>query len=365
MRIALLNLPFDCNYGGNLQRYALIKVLKDRGHFVRHINLIGPHSQKWIQKPYTAFKTFMRCLFLNKYSPDIFVRIYMNLTKDRYAQSLRFYEKYIPHTCAVHTVHKISNLVNGHFEVCIVGSDQVWRPDMTSSIGIENYFLKFITDTRIKKIAYAASLGKETPFDTLTVQTLSPLYKQFDAVSVREYSALSLLQKSNWNNPQPILVLDPTMLLQANDYKLLISKGNTENKTENKIFCYILDESQEVMQSIFKKSKEMHLLQYCINLKDAAKVSIEQWLSNIANSKLVMTDSYHGVVFSIIFNKPFLFMGNNRRGNTRVFSLYKILDINPNNTMNLDWDKINERVSQMRKISFDFIDNSVSTQIKV
>jgi len=110
---------------------------------------------------------------------------------------------------------------------------------------------------------------------------------------------------------------------------------------------------------ITEKEKEYYAEAYVCGLHSSVAVSIEQWLRNISDSRMVITDSFHGVVFSILFNKPFLFLGNEVRGNTRVDSLFEMLDIDKTQTASLDWKCINHKISEWRVKSFDFLINSL------
>lgn len=258
------------------------------------------------------------------------------------ANALAFYEKYIPHTFEVRNVSGIKKLLNsGNYDAVVVGSDQVWREGMTHSIGCENFFLKFVPDD-IKKIAYSVSMGtNKNEYSAQQTKKLAKLYGRFDAVSVREESALKMFQENGWIKPKAEWTLDPTLLLSAEDYLTLIKERNdVKDITIEKIFCYALD-----MNDSIKNELNSCGLPYVINgLLDAGIVSIEQWLNNIRCCDMVITDSYHGVVFSIIFGKKFKFMGNARRGNDRVGSLMKILDLG---------------FEKMRTASFCFLNSTI------
>lgn len=267
----------------------------------------------------------------------------------------------IPHTRVVYSLSEIKAVcAEEKFDAYVVGSDQVWRFGMTRSIGLENYFLKFTREKHVKRIAYAVSMGTDESYSPKQVKTLASLYKNFDAVSVREYSASRLLESYGWNVPQPIWVLDPTMLLLPSDYWKLVENAETvEDITSGKIFCYVLDMNSAVDKKIREYEQSMGMSSVIISLKDAAIVSIEQWLRNLLDCSFVITDSYHGTVFSILFNKPFLFVGNEKRGNARVDSLFKLLDIKSVDSIN--WYFVNRRLEKQRKLSISFLQNSLQS----
>lgn len=352
MKIGLLNLPFDNNYGGNLQRFALIKVLKANGYDVKHINLRSKYALPWYKVPYSYSKRFLLKCIKDR---QIFILQEREKNKSKIkdeSNAVSFYQKYIPHTDVTYSIKGIQAIVNRYrFDVVIVGSDQVWRKSMTASIGYENFFLKFVGDD-ILKIAYSVSLGSShCDYTCKEIRKIKKLYSRFAAVSVREKSALDIFSNNGWTSPKAEWTLDPTLLLSKADYNNLIKDANTENVTREKIFCYVLDINDKIKRELCSYD-----LDYIINdLNSSDKVSIEQWLNNIKQSKIVVTDSYHGVVFSIIFNKPFRFMGNVRRGNDRIESLFLMLGIDGNNTLDCDWNKINERIAELKKKSLSFL----------
>lgn len=347
MKIALLNLPVDNNYGGHLQRFALITFLKRMGFNVIHINLVSKSQLIWYKKIYSYTKRFILKYFFNKNIPILLEKKIneQNLIKNKLSNN--FYNKYIPHTSPVYNLKDIKSICQNDFDAYIVGSDQVWRKSMTSQIGLENYFLKFIKDKNVKRIAYAVSLGQEqNELTKKDLKILSPLYQKFNGVSVREIDALYKFKDYEWNNPKPVLAIDPTLLLHREEYMELIKKSQTVSQTDKKIYCYILDYNQNVENKIATIALNKGLSYIIQGLNTTNIVSIEQWLRNIKDAHMIITDSYHGTVFSIIFNKPFIFLGNNKRGNARIQSLFQLFEIKEEDTLNLRWDKIQIKINE-------------------
>ena len=173
--------------------------------------------------------------------------------------------------------------------------------------------------------------------------------------STREISALSIFKNLEWNSPKPEITLDPTLLLTAEDYSKLIENSNSKSYTKGKIYSYILDLTNEKQNIIHQEAKDKGLDYIIEGLETSYNVSIEQWLCNIKNASMIITDSYHGTVFSIIFKKPFIFIGNKRRGNTRVDSLFTILNISPKNTLNLNWNLVYQNINEFKSNSLSFL----------
>lgn len=356
MKIALLNLPLDNNYGGNLQRYALMTVLNNMGHDVTHINLRIRFKLPWYKKPYSYSKRILNRYILRKSNIIIFKEQHDKEQNEiKTTKTREFYNKYIKHTEICYSINDIIKQTNGRFDAFIVGSDQVWRREMTGQIGLKNYFLGFVGD-KVKKIAYAVSLGVDNNnLSKKEINTLSTLYNRFQAVSVREDLALQSFDNYIWRQPKAELTLDPTLLLGKENYDLLISKTTVSNLTSGKMFCYVLEPSSFSKQTIIKYSKSFNLEYEEMGLNGSDNISIEQWLNNIRQAKIVITDSYHGVVFSIIYNRPFLFLGNQLRGNARVESLFRTLGINQSeglvNPSNID----NAKFKEMQTKSLNFL----------
>lgn len=353
MKIALLNLLYDNNYGGNLQRYALMSVLQEMGHEVTHLNC--RHVAK---DPYILIKAYLRRVFTTILKLFPLLKISASLI-NRYgnpcAESDAFYKKYIKHTRIISNKMELQRYLN--YDVFVVGSDQVWRKKyMLWGMGM--YLFDYLPDNKTK-IAYSVSLGSTneecTPED---IEQLTPLYEKFKAVSVREESALEILRNRCWNNPKPVLTLDPTLLLPMAKYQTIINENKTREPRGN-LFIYVLDKTEEIEGVIKKYNLEANYKPYNIALESRNLESIPQWLRNFRDSKCVITDSYHGLVFSIIFNKPYFLVVNEQRGAARFDSLLKQLGLKYNGLelRQEDWIEVNRKIEGLKAQSIDFLRN--------
>lgn len=357
MKTALLNLPFDNNYGGNLQRYALIKVLQNMGHEVDHINLQRRYRLAWYKRPYSIPKRFIKRYLLGQKEVEVRMEKKRKM-EDEKRQTLcaAFYDRYIPHTPACTSIQQIRQMTEGKYDAYVVGSDQVWRKGSTGQIGLANYLLRFTKDWNVKRIAYAVSFGiAGNILSKNEIAALKEDYSRLDAVSVREDSALRLLDSYGWDSPKAELCLDPTLLLPSDDYAQLASEGGAKDLTSGKIFCYILDETEKTrfVTGFYQSHMKKEIVK--VGLSNTAEVSIAQWLNNIRCSDFVITDSFHGCVFSIIFNRPFVFLGNKGRGNARLESLFKMLWITADDTEHIDYERLNSRLQELQGKSMDFL----------
>lgn len=355
MKIALLNLPFDSNFGGNLQRYALITFIKSLGHDIEHINLRHNYKLPWYKIPFAYSKRILRKIFTKDKRPILLENYIKKIDNKRNQAANIFYKKYIPHTQEITQKKELYKLPN--YDIYIVGSDQVWRKKMTSQFGLSTYFLDFIKNQKVIKVAYSVSLGSSnnelTPKE---IKNLGKLYKQFNAVSVREDSAVKLFQSYKWIKPTAIHTVDPTFLLSQKNYIKLINSGNTYPSNGN-LFCYILDINNDKKRIIHETAKKLELKPFFITIDE--NVSIEQWLRAFHDSKYVITDSYHGLVFSIIFNKPFLLLENEKRGNARFESILKMFNLKANSEK-YDWNYINLTIKKEQERSIIFLQKALS-----
>lgn len=355
MRIAFLNFPLDNNYGGNLQRFALMRVLENMGHDVTHLNrqriwqpdwyVPEPLWKRWLkQKLHRPFPDFSQC------------ECNLDYVKEN-AIILPFYNKYIKHTEVITPYDDMRKY--DYFDAYIVGSDQIWRYDFVWGYTYPSVFFDFVKHKRnIKRIAYGISFGNsdvKIPQEMKLV--IDKLYKKFDAVSVREDTGIDVLSKLGWTSPQAVQVLDPTLLLDKEDYINIVKEADTMQSPGN-MFCYVIDQKNETDALIEKLATKKKMVPFKISLNLSNAVSIEQWLRSFIDSEYVVTDSYHGFLFSIIFNKPVKLLYNQRRGNDRFDSIMKVLNYNPN-VEKVDWIRIYKQLEIVRSDSLKFLRDSL------
>ena len=329
MRIGILTLPLHTNYGGILQAYALQTVLERLGHEVCLIEKKRkPLRLPMWKAPLVYGKRVLKNLAGHPY--PIFYEQKVNREEPITRQNTDlFIKRYIKRRI----VNDFSELKESDFDAIVVGSDQIWRPKYFNG-NIEDAYLKFAEGWNIKRIAYAASFGTdEWEYTAAQTKECARLLKQFDAVSVREASGVDLCRKHFGVEARH--VLDPTMLLSAEDYIRLFEAAGTPQST-GRLLCYILDETPEKATLIERIAKERKLATFRINSKVEDKTApiteriqppVEQWLRGFHDAELVVTDSFHACVFSILFQKPFFVAGNQKRGLSRFTSLLDLFDL--------------------------------------
>lgn len=352
MKIALLNLPIDDNYGGNLQRFALVKVLQNMGHDVTHLLLMRKFSLLNRHVPIAIVKRLILRYVLGR-NVRILAEIYAQKNNiEDFNRIKPFYDKYIKHTETITSFDAIKNY--NFFDAYIVGSDQVWRKKIVQPFPLKMFLWNYLPSTA-KKIAYAVSLGNSEPeLDKVEAESLRKYYNQFTAVSVREKSALDVLDYYGWTTPKAEWLVDPTLLLKKDDYLDVINNANT-TPMDGDMFCYILDSTQEKADFIEREANSQNMKPFTTGLHE---ISIEQWLRNFNDAKFIVTDSYHGFVYSMIFNKPVKLFFNEFRGNARFESLFELLRISKDQK-EFDWNRINAVLEINRQKSLTWLQGAL------
>lgn len=336
MRIGILTHPQSVNYGGILQCYALCTHLRKLGHDPVVIRREADKSFfLW-----ELARSFLKAIH--------FPRYYTADKVDRSINIRPFIEKYLVRTKPIRSQSQMRRICRDYqLNAVIVGSDQVWRKSFALKFGC-NYFLDFAPEG-IKKMSYAASFGLSNwEYDLKETEAIKQLLSSFSGISVREEDAVSLLKTNA--GVDAIQHIDPTLLLSADDYSKIASKKLLESSyvfvywlgAKEQIFdrIRILEESGKKVVSLFLRDKQ-------------EQISIEDWLSYITNADLVITDSFHGCVFSILFERKFEILKNDSGGNGRIASLLNILKIN--NISAIDYLQVKNRIDILRESAKNYL----------
>lgn len=335
---ALITLPGYYNYGNMVQRFALQKFLRKNGY---------------------KFVSYAKDLPLNKED------------EHRLKYTYDFVNR---------TIWRKQFDERDRFKTYIVGSDQVWRKwgfdDIFDELGY--FFLDFTKGQKTNRIAYAASIGqdslKEADYTDEFIPFAGELARDFDHVSMRELSGVELVKKE-WS-VNATHVLDPTMLLEATDYNELIDNAPYELKKPGELFTYCILTNDEKRKMIASISREVGIKEFGIYLEENdALRPVEEWLRNIRDAKLMVTDSFHGMVFCIIFNTPFVVLESGTGGAARITTLlgklgledrfivsgkvstFKVADLTP-----IDWSVVNVKLGKLRAESAKWLLDAVRSR---
>lgn len=300
MKVGIITMPLCTNYGGTLQNWALQQVLKRMGH--EPITLRFPVVYQGMSSMHYWLKLFPMQLALYFVHKFIGGKYEMPLTIGAWKKSVSGMERFVDEH--INVTEFLPNLIMDDVkrygvEALVVGSDQIWRPVKYDAV--KYYFLGFAKDSSILRVAYAPSVAlDEWPFNETTTLQLRELIKKFSAVSVREESSVKLIRENLGVYAQ--WVLDPTMLLEKEDY-LDVCK-DVKICEDSFVFGYILDMNENKRKMTEKVARTLGC---CVKYLAADKVkeddTIENWLANFRDAKFVITDSYHGTVFSLIWRR--------------------------------------------------------------
>lgn len=333
MKIGILTQPMHHNYGGIIQNWALQQVLRRMGHrpemiFFRY-NLSAPSLRTRLGRCLDFGKCLVRrCLRGDKsvHLVNPFQRYYNPYERLPYID-VPFVDSAISKTERLFSEKALRKAVGrGGYDAFIVGSDQVWHQEYSPRI--KSFFLDFLPEyDRRRRIAYAASFGVGKGYiDEEKMPVCRRLLQRFDAVSVRENEGVEIV-RHHFNRQQVEKVLDPTLLLGAADYEAVVEPS--DRHADPHIATYILDPDDEKTAIVDEVAGSRQLPVNALELSAdfAAMPPISQWIATIATARFVVTDSFHGCVFSIIFGKPFIAIANPERGLDRFRSLLEPLGL--------------------------------------
>jgi len=369
MKVGILTQTLHNNYGGLLQNYALQQTLIRQGHTPCTIDHTRIDKVLWLKLEVSRVKARIYHLIFPKrcLGPDY---VASKHEESIISQNTNYFiDKYICRTKTISSHKDFLHIAEDFgFQAYVVGSDQCWRPEYNRSF-LKEMFLCFAEkQSDVKRVTYAASFGKdEWNLPLETKKECARLAKLFDFVTVREESGVSLCKEHLGVEAQH--VLDPTMLLTKEDYiKLVEQEGELQSPGD--LFYYILDPSQAKTKFVMDAANSMGLVPFTVmpkyprgyrskknikdNIGDCIYPSVTSWLRAFMDAKMTMVDSFHGMVFSIIFNKPFWVIGNAGRGMSRFTSLLKSFGLE-DRLINIDqpigiylkkiinWDSVNKQ----------------------
>lgn len=346
MKISLLTFSKETNFGANLQCYALCKVLQDMGH---QVNIIDIQLRRYHMSWYSAIM-HLPMVYLFR----MFRKQYLDLFTKHF-KSVKEVRRYCPQS-----------------DLYIVGSDQVWNPRITKRQHPLIYFFSFLPHTA-HRISYAASFGTDTWDSPNLTSEVKNLLKRFDAISVREESGVKIC--NDVFNVNATLVADPTLLLKS--YDNICGKYEQERETNDlTYYTFVHNSATQKILAEFARPNNLNAVVLRSNrsypgFKLKMYVSVKEWLNSIRYSRLVVTTSFHCMVFCILFHKRFVAIpGKSERLSNRQLNLLKQLNLSEyycpkteclpeylSYAMNndIDYRKIDTIIESIRKQSINFL----------
>lgn len=336
MKIGILTFHDTTNFGSLLQTYGLYKAISNLGHDCDVIDYECPGiTKREIPKP------FRFSLNPKKIAKEL---LYTRKLRKKYLELSRFLHCHI-NLSPRYTTETIKNC-EGTYDRIIIGSDIVWGLDITN--GDLTYFLDFVKDSS-KKYAFSASIG--SGWSTEEKKMLCPLLQDFKQIAVREEQAIKWVKESSGVDAQ--LVCDPTMLLSGEEWARIAS---AKYKNDKYVLVYFdtnnkdcLRKAKEIAQ---RNSLKVKLIHYGLPIKEAeciAPLSLEDFLALIKNATFIVTASYHGLLFSLYFEREVIYF--NRAHKSRMESLGMRLGIS---------DRDGAMNPTFHKMSYEIINRNIA-----
>lgn len=349
--IGIITWYHSINYGSQLQAYALSRVL----------NRIGFNAYMLTSSHYPIAKNATNALLYH----SVLKKILLPFIRDQKELFVK------THLREFYLNYKHPSFYN--FKSIICGSDQIWAPSQ-----FKPYYMLSTVPDKVNKISYAASIGFENIPDDL-VNDYKKYIGRINHVSVREDKGKELLEKKC--GIEATVVLDPTLLVDKKEWDLIKREPDIKR---NYIFCYFLKQDHQYSSLVkdFAKQKELSIIGVSDNTEDASwmqllshqQVGPCEFIGLIEGAKAVITDSYHGTIFSMLYHKPFiLFERFNKEDiicqNSRIEQLKKYFGIdnrivNPNliNQLDItpiDYSMFESSLTILREKSMRFLKNAL------
>ena len=346
MKIGTITFHWATNYGAVLQSYALQQYLLSQNIETEIIDYIPARVKlmeriSWIKN--MRFSQFNKEKYIREFRRNELI-----LSKKRFRNNKELFER------------------SNKYDYIITGSDQVWNKGFTlyaEGKTTLSYFLNFAGD-KCGRISYAASFGFDVA-DADYIQAVENEISFFSNISVREETGLSILKQLKQSGS---VVCDPTLLIDKNIYEQLADRSTYSS---GKVFPYILHKKQHTAMNVFDTIKMLvgdNTTADCAN-----KLSVYDWLKGIRDSDIVVTNSFHAVIFCLIFNTNFIVVPvNGSKMNNRITTILNkvgllehFIETNERKTIEsilnkkIDWEEVDKKVIELQKEGQNFIMNAI------
>lgn len=309
-KAAIITLTHVYNYGNSLQNYAVQEILKNFG--------IVPET---IITDFISFKDIIK----KRISAPIKRAFYRLDVKEQRINSFDKFEKKHIKISPYKNVYKSNTRVNHRYSYFILGSDQVWNPSWYNNKKKNIFLLTFVDDS--KKVCFSPSFGlNELPKEW--IEWFSIWLTRLPEISVREESGLNIIRKISGKNAT--LLIDPTLMISQNVWLNIASPPKKVDCNTDYILTYFLGGiSNKVHNDIKAIAEKYHLKIYNLLYEKQPELYVagpSEFLYLIHHAKLIITDSFHGCVFSFLFRKPFLVYPRNGTGQNMMDRIYTLLN---------------------------------------
>ena len=364
-KLGLLTLNGYDNYGNRLQNYALERTIERLGFEVETILVSRRSTDTFLQR-------LFRCT-IKEAMNKILIRIRLHKNREhignRTDRFIQFSNKYLHETSFSLTLQSEVNNLDDKYDCFVVGSDQVWNPHNLH--GTTFFFLTFAE--KHKRVAYAASFGISDLPDKYIEQYKTWL-DGMNRISVREYEGAKIVEKIT--GKKPMVLLDPTLLLDKSDW-LRISEPSMSKPKKDYLLTYFLGAIPPVIESEIQQIAKNNNLQVVrlADLRDLVNYTCgpSEFIDYMNDCKLFLTDSFHGTVFSILFEKPFFVF--ERAGSismySRISTLLRLFHLEDRATksiekrtdmFHIDYSSVPLILEAERNRAFDYLKEAISAK---
>jgi hypothetical protein len=353
MKVAIITLHRVFNYGSVLQAYATQKVIESLGHEVEVIDYIT--EQRTNRVLFLSVPDFIKKDFLHKYNYILLKSISVLMKKASFG---RFINQNMKLTKRKYI--SAQDLQNNPpvAEVYITGSDQVWNSQYNKGID-KGFFLDFAPDNCMK-IAFVSSFGKGNLSPEESEET-KRLIHRYDAISVREDTALKILEGLMYSNA--VCLIDPTLQIEREHWLGLAAKRLVKEKYLLLMLLYNEDNGATEYAQNIARQRGLKVVKLSWEYKKPSGVDIlmthrspQEFLSLFQHAEFIVTNSFHGLTFSINLNKQFIVVPRNEF-NTRIESLLRLVHLE---------DRMISEVSQLpeanKSIKYDTVNSILDNE---
>lgn len=374
-KIGIINLQFTANYGAVIAAAVLEDVVRNITDGKYTVNTINYSPYKKMPnrifqhmdaaKQYGGWKLYLKAKFPKNSDPET--------AKKRNQRFSEFKERFMNLTPLYHDAWEINK--NGDYAAFITGSDIVWAPKRTDNFRADGYYLKF-ADKGERRVAFAPSLDCS---DNRKLKKVSKYYREslkyLDFISVREKTNIGFIQ--SLTDKKVYECCDPAFLVDPSYYDKMIDTAEIENTDSKYIYVYILEINNEIVEYANKLAREkgLKICYYSANhnnyygkKEDCSADGPAEFLYRLKNAEYVLTNSFHCVVFSLMFQKKFLSFTRSRISikSSDLLDKFGLRDrlVSPGTKADIDADidfnKITKTINDMREESMSYLKESLT-----
>lgn len=366
-KIGIITVHRNVNYGANLQAFASCKFINNAGYDAEIIDYYPPETDKdnylfsWLMLSYNGGKS-------KSLPHNLKLAAALALSAPEKNKRLKGFYSFREKYCRLsHKYSDFEEIANGNYTDVVCGSDQIWNPDVTK--GINPYYFGDINGVT-NKISYAASLGRDK-YKESDEKKAAELIGKTDYVSVREEKSVEYIK--NISGKDVTGVCDPVFLLEKEEYEKIAKPIRVKKPY---LLVYSVIDNQLMLSSAKKyaEQKGMTLVEICQSRKkrenhiQLSSASPEEFLGAVRDAEVVITNSFHGTAFSMIFNKDFYVFDNKARGSRITNILNKaglenrIVEGEIEELSPIDYEAVNENLNNYTEPSKQFLLTALSAE---